>query len=147
MIKSHRTSLMVVSGCSCEWCHPVSLCTWLFASHFLQCHLCPIHFIFTSIKHLSSVTIRLRRHMCLINTSDRLLRMIVVSGFSVWSDSDRKCECEREDMEYYDIIIILWSVLTDFNCYWPLILLTFHKHTRVCSKPFKYSESSIFIQL
>jgi len=71
------------------------------------------------MKHLSSVAIRLRRHMCLINTSDRLLRMIVVSGFSVWSDSVRKCECEREDIEYNDIIfivIILW-VLTDLNCY------------------------------
>ncbi len=39
--------------------------------------------------------------------------MIVVSGFSVWSDSDRKCDRESENMEDSDIIIIiLWSVLT-----------------------------------
>lgn len=39
--------------------------------------------------------------------------MIVVSGFSVWSDSDRKCDRESENMEDSDIIIIIiWSVLT-----------------------------------
>ncbi len=54
--------------------------------------------------------------------------MIVVSGFSVWSDSDRKCDRESEN-----IIIILWSVLT-FRLLLNVVLLL-NIQDRICSKP------------